>query len=147
MKYPDERPAGPVLDADSLRGTDRLTARSRDGDQSDGIGKRAPLGLPCHRHDPNLWFAETPQELEVAKSLCRPCSVRQACLAGALRRNEPYGVWGGEILVAGRVVPRKRPRGRPRKNAPARSGGPDLHARSGARRRTPGPLAEKLVDQ
>jgi WhiB family redox-sensing transcriptional regulator len=41
--------------------------------------------------------------------------VRAHCLAGALRRREPWGVWGGELLVRGVVVPRKRPRGRPRK--------------------------------
>jgi WhiB family transcriptional regulator, redox-sensing transcriptional regulator len=28
---------------------------------------------------------------------------------------EPWGVWGGEIFERGTVVPRKRPRGRPRK--------------------------------
>ena len=71
--------------------------------------------LPCHRHDPNLWFAESPDDLEIAKALCGPCPVRPACLAGALQRREPSGVWGGEIVVGGRVVPRKRPRGRPRK--------------------------------
>ena len=33
----------------------------------------------------------------------------------ALERAEPWGVWGGELFVQGVVVPRKRPRGRPRK--------------------------------
>ncbi len=36
------------------------------------------------------------------------------CLAGALERREPWGVWGGELFVSGVVVARKRPRGRPR---------------------------------
>ena len=36
---------------------------------------------------------------------------------GALERREPWGVWGGELLLRGIVVPRKRPRGRPRKVA------------------------------
>ena len=35
---------------------------------------------------------------------------------GALERREPWGVWGGELFDAGRVIPRKRPRGRPRKH-------------------------------
>nr|MDQ3359634.1 WhiB family transcriptional regulator [Actinomycetota bacterium] len=26
------------------------------------------------------------------------------------------GVWGGQLVLQGTVVPRKRPRGRPRKN-------------------------------
>ena len=40
----------------------------------------------------------------------------EACLAGALERREPWGVWGGELFIAGVVVARKRPRGRPRKH-------------------------------
>jgi WhiB family redox-sensing transcriptional regulator len=35
-------------------------------------------------------------------------------------RAEPWGVWGGEIFERGAVVPRKRPRGRPRKEDVAR---------------------------
>jgi len=37
-------------------------------------------------------------------------------LAAALEREEPWGVWGGEILDRGTVIERKRPRGRPRKD-------------------------------
>ena len=44
------------------------------------------------------------------------CPVRIECLAGALNRGEPWGVWGGELFVHGTVVARKRPRGRPRKS-------------------------------
>jgi WhiB family redox-sensing transcriptional regulator len=53
--------------------------------------------------------------LELAKSLCLDCPVRVECLAGALERQEPWGVWGGEIFERGAVIARKRPRGRPRK--------------------------------
>lgn len=72
------------------------------------------LELPC-RSDPELFFAEEPEEVERAKSLCGDCPVRGVCLAGALDRGEPWGVWGGELFADGVVVPRKRPRGRPRK--------------------------------
>jgi WhiB family redox-sensing transcriptional regulator len=72
--------------------------------------------VPCRAHDAELWFAESPADVEFAKALCRTCLVREVCLAGALDRREPWGVWGGELFVAGAVVPRKRPRGRPRKN-------------------------------
>lgn len=72
--------------------------------------------LPCWTVDPDLFFADAPADVETAKALCADCPVRAACLAGALRRAEVYGVWGGELVVAGVVVPRKRPRGRPRKN-------------------------------
>ena len=71
--------------------------------------------LPCWSADPDLWFAESPSDVEDAKALCVPCPLREACLAGALERREPWGVWGGQLVVAGVVVPRKRPRGRPRK--------------------------------
>lgn len=71
--------------------------------------------LPCRTNDPELFFAESPADVELAKSLCGPCPVRSECLIGALERREPWGVWGGELLVAGVVVARKRPRGRPPK--------------------------------
>jgi WhiB family transcriptional regulator, redox-sensing transcriptional regulator len=72
--------------------------------------------LPCRVNDPELFFAESPADVEYAKTLCHTCPVRMACLAGALERHEPWGVWGGEWFVQGVVVPRKRPRGRPRKS-------------------------------
>ena len=71
--------------------------------------------MPCRVFDAELWFAESPADVEQAKSFCHDCPVRTACLAGALERHEPWGVWGGELFAAGVVVPRKRPRGRPRK--------------------------------
>jgi len=73
------------------------------------------LNLPC-TEDPELFFAESPRDVEQAKALCRGCRARLACLAGALEREEPWGVWGGELLMDGAVVARKRPRGRPRKD-------------------------------
>ncbi len=76
--------------------------------------------VPCRTFDPDLWFADSPAELETAKSLCAECPVRAECLAGAIERGEPWGVWGGEIFERGAVVPRKRPRGRPRKEDVAR---------------------------
>ena len=72
------------------------------------------LDLPC-TEDPELFFAEAPADVEAAKALCQGCKIRVACLEGALERREPWGVWGGELLLRGTIVPRKRPRGRPRK--------------------------------
>ena len=72
------------------------------------------LELPC-TDDPELFFAEAPADVEAAKALCQGCRIRVACLEGALERREPWGVWGGELLLRGTIVPRKRPRGRPRK--------------------------------
>ena len=81
-----------------------------------GPATELPVGLdlPC-TEDPELFFAESPQDVEQAKAMCRDCRARLACLAGALERREPWGVWGGELLIRGTIVPRKRPRGRPRK--------------------------------
>ncbi len=74
------------------------------------------LDLPC-AEDPELFFAEAPADVEAAKALCQGCHARITCLEGALERREPWGVWGGELLLRGTVVPRKRPRGRPRKDS------------------------------
>lgn len=71
--------------------------------------------LPCQTDDPELWFAERPAELGRAQRLCRECPIRAQCLEGALRRREPWGVWGGEIFERGRVILVKRGRGRPPK--------------------------------
>lgn len=73
-------------------------------------------GIPCQEYDAELWFAESPADVEFAKSLCTACPLRKECLDGALDRHEPWGVWGGQLLVQGVIVARKRPRGRPRKN-------------------------------
>ena len=89
------------------------------GEPLDPLSKQCPDDVPCRVHDPELWFAESPADVEYAKSLCQTCPVREACLAGAKDRREPWGVWGGELFIQGVVVPRKRPRGRPRKNAVA----------------------------
>jgi hypothetical protein len=76
-------------------------------------------GRPCQQGDSALWFSSLPAELNLAKAYCRGCYDRSRCLAGALERGEPIGVWGGEIFENGRTVENKRPRGRPRKATPA----------------------------
>jgi WhiB family redox-sensing transcriptional regulator len=91
------------------------------GDSTVGLGTlldaapRTGLDLPCRSGDADLWFAEGPADLERAKALCGSCPIQAECLAGAIRRGEPWGVWGGEIFERGAVIPRKRPRGRPSK--------------------------------
>lgn len=81
-------------------------------DQADRVDEEL---LPCRVNNPELWFAESPGDVELAKALCQSCPVQTLCLAGALTRREPWGVWGGELFLQGTVIPRKRPRGRPRK--------------------------------
>ena len=78
---------------------------------------RPRCGAPC-RAGSRTRSCGSPRarpQLEQAKALCGDCPVRDACLAGALDRAEPWGVWGGEIFERGVVIARKRPRGRPRK--------------------------------
>ncbi|TWP35341.1 WhiB family transcriptional regulator [Leekyejoonella antrihumi] len=90
-------------------------------DLIDQTSKAADRGLelPCRVNDPELWFAERPEDVELAKTMCRECPLRQECLAGAKDRREPWGVWGGELFMQGVVIARKRPRGRPRKQREA----------------------------
>ena len=47
--------------------------------------------LPCRLGDPDLWFAESPGDVEAAKAQCRDCPLQPECLAGALERREPWG--------------------------------------------------------
>jgi WhiB family redox-sensing transcriptional regulator len=75
-------------------------------------------GFPCQHEDAALWFSSRLLELNLAKRYCHGCPNRDPCLAGALQRGEAAGVWGGEIFEGGRVIENKRPRGRPRKQAP-----------------------------
>ncbi len=82
----------------------------------DPLSKDCPDDIPCRVGDPELWFAESPRDLERAKLLCQDCPARALCLAAAIERREPWGVWGGEIFDRGVIIARKRPRGRPRKD-------------------------------
>ena len=95
-------------------GTIAVASGTTGPDAESATGAR-PWVPPCTR-DPDLFFAESPEDVETAKSLCRGCAVRLACLAGARERQEPWGVWGGELFLRGAIIPRKRPRGRPRKS-------------------------------
>jgi hypothetical protein len=47
---------------------------------------RLSLVLPC-TEEPELFFAESAQDVEQAKAMCRGCRARLACLAGALERR------------------------------------------------------------
>jgi WhiB family transcriptional regulator, redox-sensing transcriptional regulator len=74
------------------------------------VGQRLPCG-----EAPELFFADDPGGIARAKRMCAGCQARAACLDGALQRGEPWGVWGGELVLDGVVVGAKRRRGRPRK--------------------------------
>lgn len=78
--------------------------------------ERLDQPTPCRR-EPDLWFAEAAADVERAKTLCRSCPLQAVCLEAALENAEPWGVWGGEVLLNGVIQATKRGRGRPRKNA------------------------------
>jgi len=61
----------------------------------------------------SLFFSEDPVDMARAKAICARCVARPHCLAAAVERAEPCGVWGGEIFVEGVPVLNKRRRGRP----------------------------------
>jgi WhiB family redox-sensing transcriptional regulator len=62
-----------------------------------------------------LFFSEALDDIARAKAFCAGCVVREECLGAAVARREPWGVWGGELLVNGKVIANKRKRGRPPK--------------------------------
>lgn len=101
----------PAIQLETIQDTEdpwRLHARCRDGAAS----------LTA------LFFSEDLGDIARAKSFCAGCPVQADCLAAALRRAEPWGVWGGELFVNGRIVASKRRRGRPPKVARVE---PSLH--------------------
>jgi WhiB family redox-sensing transcriptional regulator len=65
-----------------------------------------------------LFFSEQLDDIARAKAFCGNCPVKEACLATALARREPWGVWGGQLLANGKILAQKRPRGRPPKHRP-----------------------------
>ena len=64
-----------------------------------------------------LFFSEQLDDIARAKAICEKCPLRDECLEGALTRREPWGVWGGQLFLNGKVLAFKRPRGRPPKHA------------------------------
>lgn len=63
----------------------------------------------------DVFFSEELQDIAQAKSICAECPVIAPCLEGAIERREPWGVWGGQLFMNGKVLMVKRRRGRPPK--------------------------------
>jgi WhiB family redox-sensing transcriptional regulator len=64
-----------------------------------------------------LFFSEEVPEIVAAKRICAECPVIAPCLEAAIARREPCGVWGGQLFDNGKIINRKRRRGRPPKVA------------------------------
>lgn len=63
-----------------------------------------------------LFFSDEIPDIVAAKRICLVCPLSGPCLEGALERREPWGVWGGQLFLNGRILAQKRRRGRPPKN-------------------------------
>ena len=64
----------------------------------------------------DVFFSEELQDIARAKQICAGCEAIAPCLEGAIERREPWGVWGGQLFLNGRILATKRRRGRPPKN-------------------------------
>jgi WhiB family redox-sensing transcriptional regulator len=64
----------------------------------------------------HVFFSEDLGEIATAKRVCATCPVMAACLEQAIHNQEPWGVWGGQLFLNGRMLAIKRRRGRPPKH-------------------------------
>jgi WhiB family redox-sensing transcriptional regulator len=62
----------------------------------------------CRGVDPDVFYPVSDEEAEEAKSICRVCPVREACLEYALANRERDGVWGGATERERRRMIRQR---------------------------------------
>ena len=87
-------------------------------DVDESLAARAPVARCADNNGTmtGLFFSDHVVDIARAKAMCALCPLRIECLASALEREEPWGVWGGELLSGGRIVANKRPCGRPPKN-------------------------------
>ena len=69
----------------------------------------AELGVPT-----GIFFSEDLGDIARAKRICADCPSLTLCLEAAIDRNEPWGVWGGQLFRKGKILANKRGRGRPR---------------------------------
>lgn len=75
----------------------------------------------CLEEDPELFFPEATSQhkvmqAELAKAVCRRCSVMQTCLSWAIETEQTDGIWGGQNLRQRRHFKRRggeRERARP----------------------------------
>lgn len=72
----------------------------------------------CREVGGDTWFPDAGGSTREAKRICADCPVRLQCLNYALKRNEPFGIWGGlsererrKVRRGEKVVPTLRPCG------------------------------------
>jgi WhiB family redox-sensing transcriptional regulator len=89
---------------------DQLATNLDRQDWSEAACRREPVG--------DLFFSEQIDDIARAKAICATCPLLEPCLAGAVIRHEPWGVWGGQLFLNGHILAQKRKRGRPPKVRP-----------------------------
>ena len=66
-----------------------------------------PVVPGCAGTDGEAWFSTDRATVALCQRICAGCPLRTACLAGAMARDEQYGIWGGRLFerrwVSGRV--------------------------------------------
>lgn len=87
-----------------------------DGDDDEPVGSSYARCADGNGTLTHLFFSDDKYGIARAKAICSKCGLAPTCLADALDRAEPFGVWGGQLLVDGVIVAIKRGRGRPPKN-------------------------------
>jgi len=73
-----------------------------------------------------VFFSEELQDIARAKTICSECPAILECLEGAIARHEPWGVWGGQMFLNGKILATKRRRGRPPKTPRPEDQLPDI---------------------
>ena len=53
----------------------------------------------CAGTDTETWFSLEADQIAICLRICAGCPVREACLAGALARDEQWGIWGGRVFT------------------------------------------------
>ena len=66
-----------------------------DGNQKFDSDESWRADAACKGINPNFFYPQDRTSTEAAKTFCRGCAVREACLAYALAHHEGLGVWGG----------------------------------------------------
>ncbi len=61
----------------------------------------------CFGIDPDVFFPISEEEAGPALAFCASCSLKELCLAWALKNGERYGVWGGTTEQQRRRIQRR----------------------------------------
>jgi len=94
-------PPRPEVPPDALarrRERDRITQQARRARRRAPVEQPIAVVLPgaaCVGTDPRLFFPDPGDLATEAEAICAGCPARAECYAGAVRRGERWGIWGG----------------------------------------------------